>query len=176
DAAIRVFGGWRKPVPKPIVLPPVVAAARRTRLVVRMMNKAQADIAYGFTTIRRSDPGYYAFWLMNHVFGQYSIGGRLGESIRERQGMAYYVSSSFDANVAEGPLVVRAGVSPGNVDRAVASIDHEIRLLLTEGFTAKELDESKRFLIGSIPRALETNAAIAAFVQTAEFFNLGLDY
>jgi len=172
----RVLGGWRKPAPAPIALPPVVPAAARTRLVVPMMNKAQADLAYGFTTIRRSDPGYYAFWLMNNVFGQYAIGGRLGDSIRERQGMAYYVSSSFDANVAEGPLVIRAGVSPANVDRAVSSIDHEIRLLLSKGITGKELDESKRFLIGSIPRALETNAAIAAFVQTAEFFNLGLDY
>ena len=31
-------------------------------------------------------------------------------------------------------------------------------------------------LIGSIPRALETNAAIASFLQTQEFFALGLDY
>ena len=67
-----------------------------------MMNKSQADIAYGFTTITRDDPAYYAFWLMNVAFGQYAIGGRLGDSIRERQGMAYYVSSSLDANVAPG--------------------------------------------------------------------------
>ena len=59
-----------------------------------MMNKAQADIAYGFATIRRSDPAYYAFWLMNNILGQYSLGGRLGDSIRERQGMAYYVFSA----------------------------------------------------------------------------------
>jgi zinc protease len=176
EAVMRVFGGWRKPVPKPLTPPPVAPATRRTRLVVPMMNKAQADIAYGFTTIRRNDPRYYAFWLMNNVFGQYSIGGRLGDSIRERQGMAYYVSSSFDANVAEGPLVVRAGVSPANVDRTVSSIDDEIRLLVADGLTPKELDESKRFLIGSIPRALETNAAIANFLQSAEFFDLGLDY
>ena len=176
ETVMRVFGGWRRPVPKPLTPPPVVPATRRTRLVVPMMNKAQADIAYGFTTIRRNDPRYYASWLMNNVFGQYSMGGRLGDSIRERQGMAYYVSSSFDANVAEGPLVVRAGVSPANVDRTVSSIDDEIRLLVTDGLTPKELDESKRFLIGSIPRALETNAAIASFLQSAEFFDLGLDY
>jgi len=141
-----------------------------------MMNKAQADIAYGFTTIARRDPAYYAYWLMNNVFGQYSLGGRLGDSIRERQGMAYYASSSLDANVVEGPLVVRAGVSPANVDRAVASIDEEVARLAGEGVTEKELDESRRFLIGSIPRALETNAAIANFLQNAEFFELGLDY
>jgi zinc protease len=176
DVAGRVFAGWRAAIPLDIPIPPVVPASTRQRLVVPMMNKAQADIAYGFTTITRRDPSYYAYWLMNNVFGQYSLGGRLGDSIRERQGMAYYVSSTLDANVAEGPLVVRAGVSPANVDRAVASIDAEVRHLVTDGISAKELEDSRRYLIGSIPRALETNAAIANFLQTAEFFDLGEDY
>ena len=176
ETAARVFGPWRKPAPPPLPLPPVVPATRRERVVIPMMNKAQADIAYGFTTIARRDPAYYAFWLMNNVFGQYALGGRLGDSIRERQGMAYYVSSSLDANVAEGPLTIRAGVGPGNVDRAIASIDHEITALVRDGITQKELDDSRRYLIGSIPRALETNAAIANFLQTEEFFGLGLDY
>jgi zinc protease len=176
DVVARVFGGWSRPVPPPIAVPAVAPATRRTRIVIPMMNKAQADVAYGFTTISRNDPRYYAFWLMNNVLGQYAIGGRLGDSIRERQGMAYYVSSSFEANIGEGPLVIRAGVSPANVDRAVSSIDEEIRLVVTDGLTPRELEDSKRFLIGSIPRALETNAAIASFLQTAEFFELGLDY
>ena len=47
---------------------------------------------------------------------------------------------------------------------------------MRDGLSEKELDESRRYLIGSIPRALETNAAIASFLQTEEFFGLGLDY
>ena len=176
DVAARVFGGWNTPAPAPLALSPVPTATRRQRVVIPMMNKSQADIAYGFTTITRRDPSYYALWLMNVAFGQYAIGGRLGDSIRERQGMAYYVSSSLDANIVEGPLAIRAGVSPANVDRAIASIDEEIVRLVRDGLTAQELDESRRYLIGSIPRALETNAAIANFLQTEEFFGLGLDY
>jgi zinc protease len=176
EVAARVLGAWRKPAPPPLHLPAVVRATARHRLVIPMMNKAQADIAYGFTSITRRDPAYYAFWLMNNAFGQYAIGGRLGDSIRERQGMAYYVSSALDANIVEGPLVVRAGVSPANVDRAVASIDEEVARLVGDGLTPQELDESRRYLIGSIPRALETNAAIANFLQVEEFFGLGLDY
>src|SRR4029453_2009682 len=61
-------------------------------------------------------------------------------------------------------------------DRAIASIDEEIVSLVRDGVTQKELDESRRYLIGSIPRALETNAAIANFLQVGEFFGLGLDY
>jgi len=176
DAAARVFGGWRHPQPAVVPVAPPPHAATRRRLVIPMTNKAQADVAYGFTTIRRKDPQYYACWLMNHALGQYSIGGRLGDRIRERQGMAYYVSSSLDANVAEGPLTIRAGVSPANVDRAIASIDDELALVRRDGITANELDESRQYLIGSMPRALETNAGIANFLQTAEFFDLGLDY
>jgi zinc protease len=175
-AAERVFGSWSRSTVAELTVPPVARATTRRRLVLPMMNKAQADVAYGFTTIARRDPRYYAYWLMNNVFGQYALGGRLGDSIRERQGMAYYVSSSLDANVVEGPLVIRAGVSPANVDRAIASIDDEVAALSRDGVTQAELDDSRQFLIGSIPRALETNAAIANFLQIEEFFGLGLDY
>ena len=175
-AAARVFGGWQTNAPPPSELPPIVPQRQRQRLVISMPSKAQADIAYGFVAVKRTDPSYEACAVMNNVLGQYSMGGRLGDSIRERQGMAYYTYSSLDANVAEGPLTVRAGISPVNVDRALASIDAEISRFASDGVDAKELSESQRYLIGSMPRALETNAGIAVFLQTAEFFGLGLDY
>jgi zinc protease len=174
--AETVFGGWRVPQPAPIALPRVNPALERRRAVIPMMNKTQADIAYGFTTIRRDDPAYYAFWLMNNALGQYALGGRLGDNIRERQGMAYYVSSIFEANLLEGPLMIRAGVGPANVERTVAAIDQELASLRTSGLTAKELEESRQYLVGAMPRALETNAGIASFLQNAEFFGLGRDY
>ena len=176
DLVERAFGDWRKPRPAPVPLAAPVPGRGRRRLVIPMMNKAQTDIACGFTTIRRADPAYDALRLMNNVLGQYALGGRLGDSIRERQGMAYYVSSAVDPNVIEGPLLIRAGISPANVDRAVASIDEELTRLVQEGVTATELDDSRRYLIGSMPRALETNAAIAMFLQNAEFFGLGTEY
>jgi zinc protease len=175
-AGERVFGSWAKPAVGDITLAHAPVDRVRQERVIAMMNKAQTDIAYGFTTIVRSDPSYYAYTLMNNALGQYGIGGRLGDSIRERQGMAYYVFSSFDANVVEGPLVVRAGVSPANVDRALQSIDEEMRRMATDGMTTEELADCKQYLIGSIPRLLETNSAIATFLQTAEFFGLGLDH
>jgi zinc protease len=172
----RLFGEWTDKSPAALPASAVAAPATRRRVVIPMMNKAQADIAYGFTTLTRLDPGYYACWLMNHAFGQYSMSGRLGDSIRERQGMAYYVYSSLDANLLQGPLSIRAGVSAANIDRAVASIDEEITRLVTDGLTQKELDDSRRFLIHAMPRALETNAGIANYLQTTEFFTLGLDF
>jgi zinc protease len=172
----RVFGDWKAPVPAALPSSQLRPTPTRRRVNISMMNKAQADIAYGFTTLTRSDPDYYACWLMNHAFGQYSMSGRLGDSIRERQGMAYYAYSSLDASLMEGPLLIRAGVSASNIDRAVASIDEEVSKLTADGLTQKELDDSTRFLIYAMPRALETNAGIANYLQTEEFFRLGLEY
>lgn len=175
-AAEREFESWtaqrayEPPVPSP-ALPD-----RRDLAVVPMMNKAQADVAYGFLGLRRSDPDYYAGWVMNNALGQYALGGRLGDSIRERQGMAYYVYSTLDASLAEGPMMIRAGVAPENVERTLTSIDAELDAVLGAGFSVKEFDESKRYLIGSIPRQLETNAAIAGFLLSTEFYGLGSDY
>ncbi len=140
EVASRVFGGWRAPSPAPVALAHPIQPTVRRRLVVPMMNKSQADIAYGFTSIRRNDPAYYACSLMNNILGQYAMGGRLGDSIRERQGMAYYVSSAFDASLIEGPLLVRAGVGPANVDRAIASIDEELDRIRRRGRDGERAD------------------------------------
>lgn len=176
DRAATELESWTGPPAGSIVVPPpAVPAIRRVR-VIPMPGKSQTDVAYGFTTISRLDPRYYAYWMMNNILGQFGLGGRLADNIRERQGMAYYAFSSFDPTFGEGPLVVRAGVDPKNVDRAIEAIDAEVRQLGTDGPTAIEVGETREFLIGSIPRLLETNESIARFLQTCEQFGLGLDY
>jgi zinc protease len=159
-----------------VVVPDAPVVTERKLVAHPMMNKAQADVVYGFAGIRRSHPDYTAYSVMNNALGQYAIGGRLGDSIRERQGMAYYVFSSLDAGIGPGPFSIRAGVAAGNVERTIASIDAEIASILGQGFTAQEIGESKSYMIGALPRQLETNAAIAAFLLNADTFNLGLDY
>jgi zinc protease len=193
DAAVAavstLFGDW-SPFAKPTGdrapgeaalrqaqgVPDATAPAARQLVSVPMMNKSQADVIYGFLGIRRSDPDYTAMTVMNNALGQYAIGGRLGDSIRERQGMAYYVFSALDATFGPGPFSIRAGVSAANVEKTIASIDTELTALLDQGFTPQEIDESKSYMIGALPRQLETNAAIASFLLSIETFALGMDY
>jgi zinc protease len=176
-AAERAFGQWTC-AGTPTVPPPSPAEPRGARQVqvVPMMGKSQTDIAYGLVGIPRSHPGYYAWWLMNTVLGEFATGGRLGENIRERQGMAYYVSSTLGAGPIAGPLMVRVGVSAENVTRTVSAIDAELQRKAAEGPTEQEFTESRQYLVGSIPLQLETNLGIAEYLQGIEFFGLGLDY
>ena len=158
-------------------VPDADVATGRRLVTVPMPDKAQAR--RGLRLRRASAAPIPATWprsVMNNALGQYALGGRLGDSIRERQGMAYYVFSSLDAGLGPGAVMVRAGVSADNVERTIASIDQELALVLGEGFTEKEIAESKQYLVGSLPRQLETNGGIASFLLNAEFFGLGLDY
>lgn len=170
------FEGWTTEAAPQRDVPRVARPPGRQQVMIEMADKSQSDIAYGFTSISRLDPTYCHHWVMNNILGQFGLGGRLAENIRERQGMAYYAFSSFDPSLGPGPLVIRAGVDPANVERALAAIDAEVGSLGRDGATERELGETLQFLIGSIPRMLETNQSIATFLQTAEFFGLGLDY
>jgi zinc protease len=168
--------GWSGSAPGEPSLPSPPAALARRQLQIDLPGKSQSEIAYGFTAISRLDPRYDAYFVMNNILGQFGLGGRLADNIRERQGMAYYAFSAFDPSVGVGPLIVRAGVDPDNVTRALDAIDQEVRAMGTDGVTAEELAQTKQFLIGSIPRTLETNSGIASFLQSEEQFGLGLDY
>jgi zinc protease len=176
DCADGELAGWTGHPASPIVVPPpALPPVRRARHIV-MPGKSQSDIAYGVTTISRLDPRFYAYWMMNNILGQFGLGGRLADNIRERQGMAYYAFSSFEPTFGEAPLVVRAGVDPRNVQRALDAIDMEVRHLGEGGPTTTEVEETRAYLIGSIPRLLETNYSIASFLQSCEQFGLGLDF
>jgi zinc protease len=177
DAVAEAAGHWPAgPALARLLVPDAALAATRRRVAVVMPEKSQSDVAFGFVGIRRSDPGFMAASVMNNVLGQYALGGRLGDSIRERQGMAYYVFSTLDAGHGPGPVMIRAGVAAANVERTIASIDTELDDIRRDGFTEKEVAESKQYLVGSLPRQLETNAGIASFLLNAELLDLGPDY
>jgi len=141
-----------------------------------MANKAQADVVIDHPGLRRLDDDYYAAVVMNMILGSFAMGGRLGRSIREEKGMAYYAYSSLGAGVGPGPFVVRAGVHPDNVDAVVDCALEEIDRIRREPVSAQELDDARSAIVRSLPRTLETNEGVASALHSIEQYRLGLDY
>ena len=146
------------------------------RVELTLADKTQTDIGFGHRGLKRNDPDYYAFLIVNHALGGTGMGGRLGMEIREKRGLAYYAYSSFSAGVGAGAFMVRAGVSPAGVDAAVECIFEELNRAVAQGITEREIEEAKRYLIGSLPRELETHAGVARHLGEVERFRLGADY
>lgn len=171
------FGDWSgdgdpPAVEVPIVKPP--ASAKRQDVVVA--GKTQSDIIWAVPGVARTDHHYYAAMLGNLVLGQLGLMGRLGENVRDKQGLAYYAISRLDAELGAGPWFVSAGVNPSNIDRALNSIREEIERLRAEGITEEERSDSVAYLTGSLAIGLETNSGIASLLIGIERYDLGLDY
>ncbi len=177
DLAQEKFGAWASRGPWSMPLFPIVAGTNGPkREEVVLQGKSQADLALGGTGVSRTDPDYYAVMIANLLLGQLGMMGRVGENLRERQGMAYYAYSDLRAGLLAGPWWVRAGVNPANLDRAIAAIVAEIRTLQRDGPDADELADARRFLVGSLAVRLETNQGIAQALADIELYGLGLDY
>jgi zinc protease len=173
----RAFGKWRaRGAPEPHAIPSAPPLKKIARKVFPLDGKTQADLVLGYPALRRTDPDYYALSIGDLIFGRLGLYGRLGENVRERQGLAYYVFSSIEAGIGAGPWSVRAGVNPKNLDRALESILAEIARLRSAPVTQDELNEARDFITGSLALRLETNDGVAATLGDIELFDLGLDY
>ena len=173
----RKFGKWRvKGNAEPHAIPEAVPLKKIAKKVSPLAGKTQSDIVIGYPGVRRSDSDYYALSLGDLIFGRLGLYGRLGANVRDKQGLAYYVYSSIEANIGAGPWSVHAGVNPKNVDRAVDGIIAEVQRLRAESVTQDELSEAKDYVTGSMALHLETNAGVAATLSDIEAFGLGLDY
>jgi zinc protease len=177
EALERRIGAWtRAAAPPARELPPVPSIDAVLRRDIAMPGKVQSDVIWAVHGLSRADPDYYPAMMANMVLGRLGMGGRLGESVRENQGMAYYCYSGLDADLGAGPWSAVAGVNPANVERAVAAILHEVERFAADGPTAQELSDARDFLTGSLVLGLETNDGIAGTLLAIERYGLGLDY
>jgi zinc protease len=171
----RNLGGWQGTAPE-LVIPDPGSAPDAGRAEIGLPGKVQADIAAGARAIARSNPDFYALSTANLILGRLGLMGRLGESVRERQGMAYYAFSALEVGTGVGFWSARAGVDPGNIERAIESIREVVREFLEDGPTDEEMNDARGHLTGSMPLGLETSDSIARIVADIIFSNLGHDY
>ncbi|GAB4526706.1 MAG: pitrilysin family protein [Anaerolineae bacterium] len=177
DTLERAIGGWQPAGEAPIFEVPAPQPLTELRRYVRTMtNKTQADLVLGTVGPDRAAEEYYAARLGDTILGHLGLMGRLGESVRDQQGLAYYAYSGLEAGLGRGPWSVRAGVNPANVDKAISSILAEIRRLRDEPVTDQELEDGQDYLTGSLPLRLETNEGIANTLLDMDLYQLGDDY
>lgn len=181
DEAVRLveatFGDWENPdQPPPPQAPPAPRLEDVREKFVPIAGKSQTDLVLGYPGPARSAPDYEAARLANSILGVFGLYGRLGDSVRQEQGLAYYSYSSLTGGLGPGPWRIIAGVAPENVTRAVETIRREVRRLIDEPVSAEELADNKSFFKGHLILSLETNEGVAGSILSMEMYGLGLDY
>jgi zinc protease len=168
------LGGWQArdiPAEKPVPVP----SPAPMRITIDK-DLTQATIMLGHRGVRREHPDYYALSLMNYILGGGGFSSRLMESVREEQGLAYSIWSSFRSWKEAGDFRVSVQTKNQSAETVVEEILRQMRLIMKERVSDRELEDAKSYMIGSFPRRIETMGKIASFLAAVEFHGLGLDY
>jgi zinc protease len=174
------FGSWTAPAaPAPkLSIPDVpLPASQPAPQVIDIPDTLQTSVVWGYPeTLKRSDPDFYAAYVMSYIIGGDTFGSRLGKIIRDEEGLAYTVYAGLDASHGGGPFEAFVGTNPQNAARAAGEIKRITTDMLKNGVTDDEVRQAKLFLTGSYPLRLETNGGVAGQLLVAEDYGLGLDY
>ena len=147
------------------------------RADVALEDKVQSKIVcWARWQCRAPTPTLMRFAFANTVLGVFGMMGRMGEVVREQQGLAYYAYSSQDAEMETGAWTAGAGVNPEDIEQALESMLSEIARLRDEPVAPEELRDSQDYLTGVLPLSLETNEGVASTLLSMEWYGLGLDY
>ena len=177
DAVQAVLGAWRQPKQaQPPALPPVLHPQGLLEKEIFIPGKSQCDIVLGAPGPSRYEKDYLAAALGNNILGRFGMFGRIGERVRETEGLAYYAYSSVSGGPGPGAWEVIAGVNPSNRHRAIDLIRDEIRKFIKSKVKPEELLENKTNFIGRLPMQLEANEGVARALVHLERYQLGLDY
>jgi zinc protease len=177
DSVASHLGDWQNPnQPSQPELPPLKPLTGMISRQVNIPGKSEADIIMGVAGPPRSSPDFLPASLGNNILGQFGMMGRIGDSVRERSGLAYHASSSLSGGIGPGPWLVIAGVDPINLERVIELIRQEIRRFISEPVSDEELADSQANYIGRLPLSLESNSGVASALLNLERYNLGLDY
>ena len=173
----RALGAWKNPGqqirPDIPMQEPLKKMERRHH---KIDGKSQTDLIIGTLGPKRKDPDYLAASLGNSILGQFGLGGRVGEAVREKAGLAYFAYSNLSSGIGPGVWDVSAGVNPKNVKRAADLIVKELKRFVNGGVTREELADSQQNFIGRLPLTMESNSGVAGSLLNMERYELGLDY
>lgn len=137
----------------------------------------QTHVAFVLPGIKRDDPDYITAYVMNQILGgDGNLVSRLGNEIREKRGLSYYVFSHFEPLSYGG--IWSGGFATRNEQarQATAVLRDTLERFVKDGPSESELASAKQYLIGSFAAKLDTNENLAAFLINMQHNKLGIDY
>ena len=128
-----------------------------------------AYIAAMTIPMRDDHPDYAALSIGNFVLGSSGLSSRLGDRLRQKEGLSYSVQSSLQPSAVDErtTFFLFAISNPANAPKVHEAIQDELKKLLDNGITAEELEAAQA---GYLQEQQVQRTEDRAIVQTLESY------
>ncbi|MEM7560546.1 MAG: insulinase family protein, partial [Planctomycetota bacterium] len=147
--------------------------------LIETPDKANA-VLYGGAQIKMRDdhPDYPALMVGNYILGAGALSSRLGDRVRQKEGLSYGVGSGVSAHPVDERtnLTLFAITNPGNKDRLLEVMGEEIDKLLAEGITEQELAAAQQGILQSSQLERTQDGNLAGILGSTIFAGRDMEY
>ncbi len=169
-----------KAVPKDeLKLPEIPKAGDPGEKIFSDPQASQTHVYIGHLGVTRDHPDYYTLLVMDNVLGTGpGFTDRLSANLRDRQGLAYTVNATISNSAGEQPgeFVGYIGTFADKYTWVREGFLKEVNRIRDEKATEQEVEDAKKYLLGSLPFRFTTNEGVASQLLTAERYKLGFDF
>ena len=170
----KILSGWESKVPYKRIDHKVADNGTGLKEDIVTPDKANAEYLAGLSfPLSDGDPDYPALRIGNFIFGGSTLASRIGDRIRQKDGLSYGATSSLTASSRDpvASLTVTVSTNPANIDKVTAAVMEELQRFLKDGPTDKELADAKKAYVEAQKVGRTGDAAIAG--QIASNLNTG---
>lgn len=123
----------------------------------------------------RDKKDFITLKVINTILGS-GMSSRIYKNLREQDGLAYQLGSTYSAKILGGTFLTYIGTNPQTLEISKKKILAEIEKLKMEFVSDTELKDAKERLKGSFIIALETNSEKASTIAMFEAMGAGYDF
>jgi len=169
----KIFGSLPEKSAKPVdnQVKPVIDGS--TEIID--MKIPQSMIYFVLPGITYDDPDFLKAALLMHIMGE-EQSSRLFREVREKNGLAYAVSSTMVWMQDTGYIIGMVGTTKAKADQSMNIVKHEWAHLKKDGITAEELENAKTFMLHSYPLHFRNSSGISKILLGYQLFHRPVDY
>jgi zinc protease len=156
--------GWKAAKPYARIASPLSSEVAGSENTINTPDKANATFTAGLLfPMRDDDPDYPALLMGNYILGGGTLSSRLGNRIRQKEGLSYGVTSGINVSSEDrrAGFTISAIVNPQNVRHLQQCALEELDSLLRDGVTADELDRAREGYLQARKVGRGNDAALA---------------
>ncbi|MDB6021359.1 MAG: putative zinc protease [Pedosphaera sp.] len=175
----ETLGGWKAAKPYARITMPLVSGEPGVRQSIETPDKANATYTAGLVfPLRDDDADYPALIMGNYILGSGTLSSRLGDRIRQKDGLSYGVSSSLVASPWEqrAVLSITAICNPQNMSHVEKDAQEELERLLKDGVTKEELEQAKQGYLEARKVGRTSDPALTGILSSLRELNRTMTY